>query len=350
MGLLVSQSGVYASVGRDMQRGFQTFLDQHGGKLGGKTVNLVTVDEGSTPQSGVAGATRLVRQEQVDAVVGIVASPTAMGSRDIFNSAQVPVLMGNTGAVALGGAQASDWIWRASFDNRDPGRALGRRLAADASGGKVFLIASDYAGGHENLEGFKKTFPANRIAGELYPPFGTTSDYSSYLAQIRASGAKQVFAFFAGGEAIEFTKQFAAFGLSKHVRLNGTFLTDGASLAAEGNAALGVRSTAVYNWDRDNAVNKAFVKDYQQKFHALPSIPSGCMYDVGVILNKAVASISGRVDRASINDALRSIGTVQGARGKLRFDDHRTMVNQMSLIEAKKTADGIRNVTVRPLP
>lgn len=351
VGLLVAQSGVYASVGRDMENGFKLYLEQHGNKVGGRSVELVTVDEGETPQSGVAGATRLVQQEQVDVVAGVVTSPTAMGSRDIFHAAQVPVLMGNTGAVALGGERASEWIWRASYDNRDPGRALGAFLGKDTAAGEVFLIAPDYAGGRESIAGFKEKFPAGRIAGELYTPFGKTSDYSGYLSQIRASGARQVFCFYAGSEAIEFTKQYAAFGLAGTTTLySAGFLTDGAVLAAEGKAALGVRNASRYNWDLDNAENKTFVPAYEKAYDRLPTIPAATMYDVGLILDQAVAQVDGAVDRKNINTALAKLGAMKGVRGDLSFDQTRTIVAQNYLTEVKATDQGLRNVTVLTLP
>ena len=351
VGLLVAQSGVYSSVGADMEAGFRLFLDAHEGKFGDRKAEIVTVDEGDTPQSGVAAATRLVQQEQVDVVVGIVTSPTAMGSRDIFDSAGVPVLMGNTGAVALGGKLASDWIWRASYDNGDPGRALGAYLADDAKTDEVFLVAPDYAGGHESIAGFKETFPKARIAGELYTPFGTTSDYSSYLSQIRASGADTVFCFYAGGEAIEFTKQFAGFGLSDSVDLySAGFLTDGATLEAEGKSALGVRNASRYNWDIDNAANQKFAPAYQKKYGRLPTIPAATMHDVGTILDAAVASIDGNVSRESINEALGGLSTLKGVRGDLEFDDTRTITATNYLTEVRQTDDGLRNVTIDTLP
>src|SRR5688500_17086755 len=59
IGLLVAKSGAFAPVGRDMENGLKLYLEQHDNKIGGKNVELVTVDEGETPQSGVAGVTRL---------------------------------------------------------------------------------------------------------------------------------------------------------------------------------------------------------------------------------------------------------------------------------------------------
>lgn len=350
VGELVALSGVYASVGKDMKNGLDLYLEQHGNKLGGRDVELDVVDEGSEPQSGVAGATRLAQQDGVDVVAGIVSGPTASAGRDIFDAAKVPVLMGNTGSVALGGKLKSDWIWRASYDNGDPGRLLGKDLAGDASVGKVFLIGADYSGGHETLDGFKETFPKERIAGELYTPFGKTSDYSPYLAKIRASGAKNVFCFYAGGEAIEFTKQFHQFGLDKTVQLySAGFLTEGTALDAEGEAALGVMNATRYNWDLDNPENKKFVEAYQKKFNRLPTVYAANMYDIGILLDKAISSIDGDVTHDNLRQAIGDLGGVDGVRGHLEFDDTNTIKQPFYLVKVEKTSEGLRNVKVKDL-
>ena len=351
VGLLVAQSGVYSSVGRDMENGLQLYLEQNDNKIGGKTVELVTVDEGETPESGVAGVTRLVQQEQVDVVLGVTAGPTAIGGRDVLDASQTPALMGNTGAVALGSDLASEWIWRASYDNGQPGRALGKYLADGDATDEFFLIAADYSGGHETIEGFKETFPADRIAGELYTPFGTTADFSTYLSEIRASGATSVFSFYAGGEAIEFTKQFDQFGLSDSIQLySAGFLTEGSALEAEGEAALGVLNSTRYNWDIDNPQNAEFAPAYEEEFGSVPTVYAATMYDVGRILDEAVSAIDDDVSKASINEALAGLGTVQGVRGDLTFDDTRTVEQNFYLTEVQQTDAGLRNVTIETLP
>lgn len=351
VGLLVAQSGVYSSVGRDMENGLKLYLEQNDNQVGGREVELVTVDEGETPQSGVSGVTRLVQQEQVDVVLGLTAGPTATGGRDILDAAQIPALMGNTGAVVLGGELASDWIWRASYDNGQPGRALGTKMAEEPDAGNFFLIGADYSGGRETIAGFKETIPADRIAGELYTPFGTTTDYSSYLSQIRASGAENVFSFYAGGEAIEFTKQFDQFGLSDSVNLySAGFLTEGSALEAEGKAALGVYNATRYNWDIENDVNAEFAPAYEEEFGTVPTVYAATMYDVGLILDQAVSAIDGDVSAQAINDALGDLDTVEGARGELSFDETQTVVQQHYLTEVQETEEGLANVTLETLP
>lgn len=352
VGLLVAKSGVYASVGRDMENGFKLYLAGHGQKLGGKRVELVEVDEGGTPQSGVAAATRLVQQDRVDVVVGIVAGPTATGSAEIFTSNNVPVLLGNTGAVSLAKDKASPWIWRASYDNGDPGRYLAPYLAQKLpQDQKVYLIASDYSGGHETIDGFKQKFPADRIVGETYTPFGKTTDYSPFLAKIRQSGAKAAFCFYAGAEAIAFTKQFNQFGLSSSIQLySAGFLTEGSALEAEGDAALGMRNATRYNWDLKNAANQAFVADYQKTNNTVPTVYAANMFDIGIMLDQAIGKISGAVTPTSINDQMGSLGTVQGVRGALQFDSTRTVQQDFALTEVQKTPQGLRNVTLETLP
>lgn len=350
VGLLVAQSGVYAPVGSDMERGFKLYLEAHDNMLGGRKVDLVTVDEGDDPQAGVAGATRLAQQENVDVVVGVTTGPTAMGSRDIFDSAQVLTILGNSGSVQLGTDLKSDWVFRAALDNGDPGRALGAHLADDESAGDVFLMGADSSGGHETLDGFKETFPEDRIVGEVYTPFGTTSDFSPYLQKAKASGAHSVFVFYAGGEAIEFTKQADQFGLSDTVQLIGAGYTtvEGAGLAAQGQTALGVRNAASYNWDLDYPENKTFVEAYTKKYGDLPTQFSANMYDVAIMLDQAASAMKGDLSREALRDAFADLSGVSGVRGELEFDDNNTVKQAYHLLEVQKTEDGLHNVTIQP--
>ena len=89
VGLLVPQSGVYAPLGRDMENGFRMYLDAKGGKLGGRAVELVVADEGGGPDTGVPAAQKLLQQDKVTTLVGIVNSAVALGVRDLVNDGEV---------------------------------------------------------------------------------------------------------------------------------------------------------------------------------------------------------------------------------------------------------------------
>jgi branched-chain amino acid transport system substrate-binding protein len=348
--MAVVKSGSIAAVGTLMESGFNFCLDQHGGSLGGRKVELVTVDEGESPQTGVAAVTRLVQQEQVDVLVGVTTGPTLMGSRDIIDANQVPTLLGNSGSVVLGGAAFSKWMWRGSQDNFAPGRVLATHLAANPDSGDFFLIGADFSGGHEIVQGFKDNFPADRIVGEVYTPFGATTDFSPYLAQIRASGAKNVFAMEVGSEGIEFVKQFEQFGLSDSVKLYGPgVITEPYLIPAQGPAALGVLNSSRYNWDLDNPQNKNFAPAYEAKTGKVPSTEVAVMYDMCNVLDVAIGAIRGDVTRQAINEAIGNVDSFEGVRGKFEFDDRNTIIQEWVLTEVQETDKGIRNVTLRSL-
>ena len=83
------------------------------------------------------------------------------------------------------------------------------------------------------MEAFRETYhPAGgKIVGEDYPKLGET-DYAPYLTKIKQSGAKAVFAFFSGTDAVNFVKQYDEFGLKQGIKLTGAGLPHRARRAA----------------------------------------------------------------------------------------------------------------------
>ena len=110
VGLLVPQSGVYAPLGRDMENGFRMYLDAKGGKLCSRAVELVVADEGGGPDTGVPAAQKLLQQDRVTTLVGIVNSAVALGVRDLVTDAKVPLIIANAGANAITGELRSDYV------------------------------------------------------------------------------------------------------------------------------------------------------------------------------------------------------------------------------------------------
>jgi branched-chain amino acid transport system substrate-binding protein len=100
-----------------MENGFRMYLDAKGGKLGGRAIELVVADEGGGPDTGVPAAQKLLQQDRVTTLVGIVNSAVALGVRDLVTDAKVPLIIANAGANAITGEQRSDYVWRTSFTN-----------------------------------------------------------------------------------------------------------------------------------------------------------------------------------------------------------------------------------------
>jgi branched-chain amino acid transport system substrate-binding protein len=323
VGLVVPQSGVYAALGTDMQRGWELWLDGNGGKFGAYTVETVLADEGETPQTGVPAVQKVLQSDGVDVVVGLVNSATALGVADLLKESKKLLVVTNAGAADVTGKARTPYIWRTSFTNAQVSAAMGAHLAASGLRAGVYAIAPDYAAGSEVIAGFTSAFEAGggKVVGQAKTPFGKTSDYQPFLTAIQQSGAKATFCFYSGSEAIMFVKQYQQFGLAGSIPLYGSgFLTEGSVLEQQGDAALGVQTTLHYTDQLDNPANKAFVEAYKAKYGASPSCFSAQTYDAANVLNRALGTATA-LDGDALAAALGGVGTVDDSpRGPWTFD------------------------------
>ncbi|MFD4241787.1 ABC transporter substrate-binding protein [Streptomyces sp. NPDC058525] len=344
IGLLLPQSGTYKALGDDMKQGFELYVAQHGGRLGGREVEIVVADEGETADSGKAAAEKLVKQDRVLAVSGVVSSATINGVKDLFETSRVPLVGSNASPTTLTG---TTYVWRTSYVNDEPGKALGKHVAEKA-GGPVFLIAAGYQAGKDEIEGFKSTFlPAGgKIAGEeVYTPFPGTKNFQPYLAQIEKSGAKAVFCFYAGGAAVDFVKQYRDFGLAGKIPLYAPgFLTEGGVLKAQGDAATGILTSLNYSADLDNAANRQFAPAYTAAHGVAPTTYAMASWDAAQVLDKAIGAAGasgGKVTPESVNAAIAEVGDIDSPRGTWRFNSGGTPVQPWYLREVKQGANTV---------
>jgi branched-chain amino acid transport system substrate-binding protein len=353
IGFVAPLSGPFASAGEDMRRGFRLYLDRHEGRLGGRQVNVVEVDEGAGPETGVPALRRLITRDRVVAAAGIVNSAVALGAHQSFIDARVPLIVANAGANVLTGPKGSEFIWRTSFANADPNDAFGRWLASQSPiPGGVFLLAAEFVAGHEQLAAFKKAFTTGggKIAGEQYSPFGTTQDFQPYLTQVRASGAGAVYAFYSNQDAINFVRQYKDFGLAGRIPLYGPgFLTEGPTLVAQGAAADGIITALNYSSELDTPVNRDFVEAYEAAYDAPPTGFAVQAYDAGAVLDAALGEIDGAVTGATLVAALPKVGEIDSPRGPWRFSANRNPEQHFYLRQVRREDDGFVNAVTADL-
>lgn len=352
VGLVVPQSGVYSSLGQDMQRGWELWMQRNGQAFGDYEVTTVIADEGETPQTGVPAVQRVLQADGVDVVVGLVNSATALGAAPLLAEARKLMIVANAGAADVTGAEtATPYVWRSSFQNAQVAAAAGRYLAEQGVDGGVFVIAPDYAAGAEVISGFRQAFQdgGGEVVGEARPPFGTTQDYQPFLSGIQASGAGATFCFFAGSEAVSFVSQYTEFGLKDTIPLYGSgFLTEGGVLDAQGEAAVGVQTSLHYSDQLDNPANAEFVAAYQDAYDAAPTCYSVQTWDAAAVLNRALGSATG-LDGDALAEALGGIGVIEDSpRGPWSFDGQ-TPRQTMYLRTVESSGNGLVNAVTADL-
>ncbi len=307
VGLMLPYTGTFAQLGVAIENGFRMALAEQGGKLGGREVEFFKVDDESEPSKGVENATKLVQRDKVDVLVGTVHSGVQMGIQKVARESGVLSLIPNAGVHAATRALCAPNVFRTSFSNSQPTRALGK-VMMDKGHKKTVWITWKYAAGDEAFEGFKEGYTAagGTIIKELGLPFPNV-EFQALLTEIAALKPDAVACFFAGGGAAKFIKDYAAAGLKDKIPLYGSgFLTEGV-LEAAGPAADGIITTMHYSDSLDTPRNKAFRLAYAKAYKAQPDVYAVQGYDTGLLLVQGANAVKGDLtNKAALYTAMEN--------------------------------------------
>jgi branched-chain amino acid transport system substrate-binding protein len=317
IGVLLPYSGVYAALAEEIDAGFDMALEEQGQGL---EFEVIREDTEVTPPVGLAKARKLVLQDEVDVLTGVVSSGVLGALRDFVHEAKVPLVVSNAGLDAATGERCTPYIVRVSFTNASPSTSMGEWLAEQGVK-TAYTLAPDYAAGQDSIGAFKEAFEAGggKVIGQEFTPFQKTQDFGPYLAKAKDSGADALYVFYAGGEAIAFLKQYDSFGLKEALPLYGSgFLTSPLYVNAAGTAAEGVVASLHYVPTVENEANAGFVEAFQEKYGHVPSEYAVQGYDAGRAIVQAVKS--GATDSASLAAALPKVDLSDSPRGPASID------------------------------
>ena len=346
IGFLYTLSGPLAGNGEESLRGLETYIEQQGGQLGGRPVEIIAEDDESDPDVALRKIDKLLNQDGVSAVVGIGNSAIAAAARDVFHEEEVPLIITTAQANALSHEARSPYVFRTAHTFNQAGYAAGQYVAAEKSTDSVYIQTWDFVAGHDTAAAFKTGFEDNggeTIVGESYTPFLQVQDFQPFLSEIRGADPEVVYAFYGGGDAVNFVSQWSAFGLGEESELVGfTSLADESVLEAQGEAALGVETIASYSWTLDNPANQAFVDAYEQEHGDVPSYFAAYAWDAGLLLDEALATLdaSGPLDTAALAEAIAGVGELDSPRGTFQMDPETNNPDQVFYVLEVVDRDG----------
>ena len=331
VGLMLPYSGTYAALGDAIEKGFRLYLTEQGGKVGGREVEFIKVDDESDPAKATDNVNKLVKRDSVDVIVGTVHSGVVMAMAKVAKDSDTLLIVPNAGAGAVTGPMCAENIFRSSFSNWQPGYAMGE-VAAKRGAKKVVTITWKYAAGDESVGGFKEAFEkaGGQVVKELSLPFPGV-EFQPLLTEIAATKPDAVYTFFAGGGAVKFVKDYAAAGLKGKIPLYGAgFLTDG-TLEAQGADAEGLFTTLHYGDGLDNPKDKSFRAAYAKAYGAQPDVYSVQGYDAAQMLAIGLNATKGDVSKkAEIAKAI--VGAkIDSPRGTFTIGANHNPVQDMYL-------------------
>jgi branched-chain amino acid transport system substrate-binding protein len=349
IGFLGTLSGPAAALGQDQYDGFMLALEQKGGKLGGATIRMVKEDDQLKPDLGVQLVQKLIEKDKVDIVTGVTFSNVMMALAKPLAAANVVFVGSNAGPAPLAGKECSANFFFTSFQNDNQAEVLGK-YATDRGFKKMMLLAPNYQSGKDQVQGFKRFYKGAVIA-EVYTQLNQP-DYSAELAQVQAAQPDAIFAFFPGGMGVNFVKQMNQAGLLNKVPVLTVSTTDGTTLPALKDAALGVLAGAGWGPDLANPTNRAFVAAFEQKYGRVPSQYAAQAYDAALAIDGALAKTKGSAaDKAALGRAMR-LAEFASVRSGFRFNNNGFPLQDQHVFQVAKDDKGRVSLTkiATPLP
>ena len=349
IGLMLPYTGTYAALGNAITNAFKLAIEEQGAKLGGREVEYFVVDDESDPAKAPDNVNKLIKRDQVDVLVGTVHSGVALAMAKVARDNNTLLIIPNAGADDITGPLCAANIFRTSFSNSQLGIAMGKVMAEQKKKTAV-TITWKYAAGEESIGGFKESFEAGggKVVKELFLPFPQV-EFQSYLTEIAALKPDVVYAFFAGGGAVKFVKDYAAAGLNKTIPLVGPgFLTDG-TLEAQGDSAQGLLTTLHYGDGLNNPKNNAFRAAYMKAYKSEPDVYAVGGYDAAQLLIVGMNAVKGDTSkRAELVKAMEA-AKIDSPRGSLALNKGHNPIHDIYLRKVEGKENKVVGVAVKNL-
>ncbi|MFM9861506.1 ABC transporter substrate-binding protein [Pseudoxanthobacter sp. M-2] len=336
IGVLTDMSGTYSDIaGQGSVVAAQMAIEDFGKPLNGKTVEVVSADHQNKADISSATARQWYDAEGVDAIFDLVTSATALAVREVARERGKIDMVSGAATTALTGKACSPTGFHWAYDTA--ALANGTGGATVKNGGDTwFFITADYAFGHA-LEADTSAViekDGGKVLGAVRHPF-PNSDFSSFLLQAQASGAKVIGLANAGQDTTNAIKQAAEFGIVESGQSLASllmFISDVHSLGLP--AAQGLLLTTGYYWDLDDE-SRPFAQRFFEKTGKMPTMVHAGVYSSVLHYLKAVDA-AGTDDGKTVAAKMHEmpVDDFFARNGELRVDGR--LVHDMYLARVKK--------------
>ena len=336
IGVLTDMSGLYSDLsGAGAVEAVKMAVADAGGTLNGKKIEVVSADHQNKPDIATAIARKWFDEDGVDMIVDLTTSSVALAVQEVARAKNKVILISGAASSDLTGKACAPTSVHWTYDTVALANGTGSAVVK-AGGDTWFFITADYAFGHALERDTATVVKENggKVLGQVRAPLNT-SDFSSYLLQAQASGAKVIGLANAGGDTINTIKQAAEFGIVRGgQKLAGLliFLTDVHSLGLK--TANGLQLTSSFYWDQDDEA-RAFSKRFSDKMKRPPTMVQAGDYSATKHWLEAVKAAD-TLDAPTVMKELKShpINDFMTKNGHIKEDG--TLVRDMYLFEVKK--------------
>ncbi len=289
IGVLTDMTGYYSDLaGPGSLEAARMAVADFGGKVLGKPIVVLGADHQLKADVASTVARKWFDEEKVDAIVDLVSSSTALAVMPVAAEKKRITLLSGPGTTAITGAKCTPYNVHWTYNNWALANGTGREVVKQG-GDTWYFLTADYVFGKSLEEDTSNVVKAagGKVLGFSRHPSPGTTDFSSYLLQAQASGAKIIGLANAGADTVNAIKQAKEFGITKKQNLAGllVFISDVNSLGLEN--AKGMYLTTAFYWDRDDASRK-WAKRFFEKMNKMPTMVQAGVYSAVTHYLKAI--------------------------------------------------------------
>ena len=338
IGILNDQSGVYADYGGKYSlEAAHMAVEDFGGEVLGKKIEIVTADHQNKPDLATAIARRWYDTEGVDMITELTTSSVALAVQELSKEKKKIDIVVGAATSRITGDACTPYSFHWAYDTR--ALAVGTGGALTKAGGDTwFFLTADYAFGYALEKDTTDVVNSNggKVLGSVRVPLNS-SDFSSFLLQAQSSKAKIVGLANAGLDTTNSIKQAAEFGVVKGgQKLAGLLMTLSEVHGLGLEAAQGLVLTEGFYWDHDDQ-SRAFGERFMKRTGRMPSMIHAGTYSATLSYLKAVKA-AGSKDTEAVAAKLKELPVDDAfAKGKVLANGR--MVHDLYLFEVKKPSE-----------
>ncbi len=214
IGVMNDQSGPYAdNGGPGTVEAARMAIEDFGGEVNGKKIELVIADDQNKPDIGAAIAQKWVDEEGVDAIVGGSASSIAIAIQAMMAEKKKPYMLAGTASSGLTNDACSPMGTQWVLDTYSLAKGVIQSMIA-AGNKSFYFITVDYTFGKQWQADATKFIEeaGGKVLGSVLHPLNS-NDFSSYVLQAQASGAEVIVLANSGSDFANAVKQAQEFGI-----------------------------------------------------------------------------------------------------------------------------------------
>lgn len=346
IGVLSAFTGVFSAFGEMQRQGYMMALEEVDYTVDGKQIQIIEEDDQLDNELAVTKAKKLVEQDDIDILTGLVSGDEGLSVGDFMRDKDVVVLPMYSASEDMTMRERSWNIVRPTWTGAQPMDPFGYWLAKEQGYKKIYMIGEDYSYPYNQGGGFKRGFcrgGGEEVTSVWHPV--PTDDYSSLIAAIpQDQGYDAVMYNGAGADAVAFVKQYVELGMIDKIPLIGqsnTFEQGDLPAMPQDERLVGALSSHLYVESLTSPEFVAFNDAFVERWDRTPSAASEFAYSTMRLILRAIDSLEGDVsDKQALVEAMHAVDMSDAPRGPLSLDEYNAVIENVYIRELRMGEDG----------